>query len=426
MGNEIEGPVGFIIIGSEDVGKLDLGIFIASIIPGGPAERAKKIKPGGRIISLNNISLEGVTFNMAVKIIENSPDEVDLIVSQPKDVSQAVPTEGMNHQKKCDPARSEVSPAASGRNSLQRSCSSNSKEQNINIDELEATLSRSLVPDPGQPQVPTPSAGRLHSENVDSTYSSPPATITAGETYWVELVKENGTFGISVTVKYFTVGFYKVNRVVLTLLCPMETSLEERPGNTDFSLRFSFPGDRLLEVDGVNLCGITHKQAVECLKNSQQVARLVLERRDQRPAEQCPSADDRKKDECVAVSLATTLPDNPESCALVTDEDIFEVTLKKNSSGLGFSFLQTARDSSDHLRSYVVRIKRLFPGQPAEENGEIAVGDIILAVNGKSIEGLSYQEVLHLLRGAPENVTLRLCRPFKGILPGIDQDLLVR
>ncbi|KAM9070659.1 FERM and PDZ domain-containing protein 2 [Sarcophilus harrisii] len=429
---------GFIIIGSEDVGKLDLGIFIASIIPGGPAERAKKIKPGGRIISLNNISLEGVTFNMAVKIIQNSPDQVDLIVSQPKDVSQTVPTEGMNHQKKCDPARSEVSPAASGRNSLQRSCSSNSKEQNINIDELEATLSRSLVPDLGQPQVPTPSAGRLHSENVDSAYSSPPAKITAGETYWVELVKENGTFGISVTGGINTTVPY--GGIYVKSIIPGGPAAKE--GQIEI-------GDRLLEVDGVNLCGITHKQAVECLKNSQQVARLVLERRDQRPAEQCPSAYDRKKDECVAVSLATTLPDNPESCALVTDgqvhieeqdfsnypknfsnypenleDNIFEVTLKKNSSGLGFSVLQTARENSDHLRSYAVRIKRLFPGQPAEENGEIAVGDIILAVNGKSTEGLSYQEVLHLLRGAPENVTLRLCRPLKVILPEIEQDLL--
>ncbi|XP_072483800.1 FERM and PDZ domain-containing protein 2 isoform X3 [Notamacropus eugenii] len=404
---------GFVIIGSENVGKLDLGIFIASIIPGGPAERAKKIKPGGRIISLNSISLEGATFNMAVKMIQNFPDKVDLIVSQPKDVCEAAPTEGMNRQRKHDPARSEVSPAASGRNSLQRSCSSNSKEPTINSDELEATLSWSLVPNLGQPQIPTPSAGGLHSEDPDSAHPSPPAKINTRETYWVELVKENGTFGISVTGGINTSVRY--GGIYVKSIVPGGPAAKE--GQIEI-------GDRLLEVDGVNLCGITHKQAVECLKNSQQVARLVLERRDQRPAEQCPSADDRKKDECVAVSLATTLPDNPESCALVTDDNAFEVTLKKNSSGLGFSFLQTARESSDHLRSYVVRIKRLFPGQPAEENGEIAVGDIILAVNGKPTQGLSYQEVLHLLRGAPEKVTLRLCRPLKGILPEIDQDLL--
>ncbi|XP_068923170.1 FERM and PDZ domain-containing protein 2 [Petaurus breviceps papuanus] len=404
---------GFVIIGSEHVGKLDLGIFIASIIPGGPAERAKKIKSGGRIISLNNMSLEGVTFNMAIKMIQNSPDEVDLIVSQPKDVCEAAPTEGMNRQRKHDPARSEVSPAASGRNSLQRSCSSNSKEQTINIDELEATLSWSLMPNLGQPRAPTPSAGGLHSEDIDSAYPSPPAKINTRETYWVELVKENGTFGISVTGGINTSVRY--GGIYVKSIVPGGPAAKE--GQIEI-------GDRLLEVDGVNLCGITHKQAVECLKNSQQVARLVLERRDQRPTEQRPSADDRKKDECVAVSLATTLPDNPESCALVTDDNIFEITLKKNSSGLGFSFLQTARENSDHLRSYVVRIKRLFPGQPAAENGEIAVGDIILAVNGKPTQGLSYQEVLHLLRGAPEKVTLRLCRPLKGVLPEIDQDLL--
>lgn len=33
-----------------------------------------------------------------------------------------------------------------------------------------------------------------------------------------------------------------------------------------------FPGDRLLQVDGVSLCGLTHKQAVCCLKGSGQVS----------------------------------------------------------------------------------------------------------------------------------------------------------
>lgn len=40
--------------------------------------------PGGRLISLNNISLEGVTFGEAAEVIQNSPEEVQLIVSQPK------------------------------------------------------------------------------------------------------------------------------------------------------------------------------------------------------------------------------------------------------------------------------------------------------------------------------------------------------
>ncbi|KGL80286.1 FERM and PDZ domain-containing protein 2, partial [Tinamus guttatus] len=81
-------------------------------------------------------------------------------------------------------------------------------------------------------------------------------------------------------------------------------------------------------------------------------------------------------------------------------------------------------DACEHLGGAIVRIKRLFPGQPAEENGQIEVGDIILAVNGKPIQGLLYQDVLHLLRGAPPEVTLLLCRPPKGVLPEIEPSTL--
>lgn len=49
------------------------------------------------------------------------------------------------------------------------------------------------------------------------------------------------------------------------------------------------------------------------------------------------------------------------------------------------------RENCSHLKNDLVRIKRLFPGQPAEENGAIAAGDIILAVNGRSTEGLVFQ-----------------------------------
>lgn len=39
---------------------------------------------GGRLISLNHISLEGATFSEAAEVIHSSPEEVQLIISQPK------------------------------------------------------------------------------------------------------------------------------------------------------------------------------------------------------------------------------------------------------------------------------------------------------------------------------------------------------
>ena len=39
---------------------------------------------GGRLISLNQTSLEGMTFSEAAEVMQNSPQEVQLIASQPK------------------------------------------------------------------------------------------------------------------------------------------------------------------------------------------------------------------------------------------------------------------------------------------------------------------------------------------------------
>ncbi|NXJ07114.1 PTN20 phosphatase, partial [Odontophorus gujanensis] len=183
-------------------------------------------------------------------------------------------------------------------------------------------------------------------------------------------------------------------------------------------------GDRLLEVDGISLCGLTHKQAVENLKKSGQIAKLVLERGHHQAAEPCLSTNDRKEDQGAVVSVATSFTDGSKDYSFLTDDNTFEVKLTKNSGGLGFSVLQMEEDGYEHLGGAIVRIKRLFPGQPAEENGEIEVGDIILAVNGKPLQGLLYQDVLHLLRGAPSQVTLLLCRPPKGVLPEIEQSAL--
>lgn len=37
---------GIVIVGEDTVGHFDLGIFVASIVPNGPADRDGRIKPG--------------------------------------------------------------------------------------------------------------------------------------------------------------------------------------------------------------------------------------------------------------------------------------------------------------------------------------------------------------------------------------------
>ncbi|XP_032122781.1 FERM and PDZ domain-containing protein 2 isoform X4 [Sapajus apella] len=391
---------GFVINEGEYSGQADPGIFISSIIPGGPAEKAKTIKPGGQILALNHISLEGFTFNMAVRMIQNSPDNIELIISQSKGVCGNTPNEEKNST-----ANSVVSSADILSFGYQGSLLSHTQDQDRNIEELDMAGVRSLVPRLRHQLSFLPLKG------PGSSCPLSPPEISAGEIYFVELVKEDGTLGFSVTGGINTsvpYGGIYVKSIV--------------PGGPAAKEGQILQGDRLLQVDGVSLCGLTHKQAVQCLKGPEQVARLVLERRGPRTTQQCPSANDSMGDEHTAVSVVTALPGRTSSCVSVTDGLKFEVKLKKNANGLGFSFVHLEKESCSHLKSDLVRIKRLFPGQPAEENGAIAAGDIILAVNGRSTEGLIFQEVLHLLRGAPQEVTLLLCRPPPGALPEMEQE----
>lgn len=68
---------------------------------------------------------------------------------------------------------------------------------------------------------------------------------------------------------------------------------------------------------------------------------------------------------------------------------MFEVGLLKNSSGLGFSFSREENVPGEPAPTSMVRVKKLFPGQPAAESDKIEVGDVILRVNQTSLKGLS-------------------------------------
>uniref|UniRef100_A0A8C6KTF0 Uncharacterized protein n=1 Tax=Nothobranchius furzeri TaxID=105023 RepID=A0A8C6KTF0_NOTFU len=304
---------GFVIVGEDNTGKLDLGIFIASVVPDGPADKDGRIKPGGRLISLNKTSLEGVTFNDAAAILQNSPDEVELIVSQPKRKSCNRPSGGIN---------------------------TNVHNGGIYI--------KTLVPGGAAEQ-----DGRIHI------------------------------------------------------------------------------GDRLLEVDGSNLRGVTHQQAVECLKRTGDVVNLLLEREptivlESRPDSPGPPlihSSSYTQPPRTEVSMETTLNCRAKDYSFITDENTHEVVLRKSLSGLGFSFY-ISQLSSGADRGSVVRIKRLFPGQPAQESGLLREGDVILSVNKERVKDLSYQRVLFLLRGAPSEVHLLICRPGPGSLYDIEDNTL--
>ncbi|XP_053757388.1 tyrosine-protein phosphatase non-receptor type 13 isoform X8 [Panthera pardus] len=498
--------LGFQIIGGEKMGRLDLGVFISSITPGGPADLDGCLKPGDRLISVNSVSLEGVSHHAAIEILQNAPEDVTLVISQPKEKIPKVPStpvhiaNGMkNYLKKpsymqdstVDSSEDHHWPHGTPRHISESSCgqSGGLREGSLSSQDSRtesASLSQSQVNgffaspagdrtwQESQHGSPSPSvtskttekkrasadsngnktknpgisdatdySDRGDSDMDEATYSStqdhqtpkkessssmntsnkmnfktfPSSPPKPGDVFEVELAKNDNSLGISVTGGVNT----SVRHGGIYVKAVIPKGAAESDGRIH-------KGDRVLAVNGVSLEGATHKQAVETLRNTGQVVHLLLEK-GQSPASK----------EHVPITPQCTFPDPdaqgqaPEKMkkmthvkdySFVTEENTFEVKLFKNSSGLGFSFSREDSLIPEQMNASIVRVKKLFPGQPAAESGKIEVGDVILKVNGASLKGLSQQEVISALRGTSPEVSLLLCRPSPGVLPEIDPALL--
>ncbi|XP_067344248.1 FERM and PDZ domain-containing protein 2 isoform X2 [Channa argus] len=395
--------LGIVIVGEDTVGHYDLGIFVASIVPGGPADKDGRIRSGGRLISLNHISLEGVTFNEAAEVMQSSPEEVELIVSQPK---------------------APLSPNSAQSTALRNSESQTMTDSRSGDECLDEIISVMMTPKTGN-RLHIPRRVRVLGTQ-DSCSLSCPLSCVKPEEVTVELRKMAGSLGISIS------GGVNTNLsnggIYIKSLVPGGAA--ERDGRVR-------AGDRLLEVDGINFQGFSYEQAVECLSTTGEVVTLVVKRESinaprvslnadisssvcrQRIS---PATSQLRLPSCTSIgTVPQAMSDQSKDYSFVSDDNTQDVTLTKSANGLGFSFLMCELDPPTREFGSMIRIKQLFPDQPAQESGRIKEGDVLLAINGQSLKDLSYPKVLKLFKTSPPEVRLTLCRPAPGIVPSIDQ-----
>ncbi|XP_018027016.1 uncharacterized protein LOC108682377 isoform X1 [Hyalella azteca] len=106
----------------------------------------------------------------------------------------------------------------------------------------------------------------------------------------------------------------------------------------------------------------------------------------------------------------------------INEGTLFDVTLEKNSRGLGLSLCGGRESKGPHAG--LLRVKKLYPQMPAWLCGQLRVGDIILEANCTVMTGLTSHEALEVLRTTrTSGVHLLLCRPPSGGLLG-DDDVL--
>ncbi|KAM9306684.1 tyrosine-protein phosphatase non-receptor type 13 isoform 2-T2 [Pholidichthys leucotaenia] len=240
-----------------------------------------------------------------------------------------------------------------------------------------------------------------------------------GELYDIVLSKIDSSLGISVTGGVNTT--VRHGGIYVKGLIPK--------GAAELDGRIQ-KGDRVVAVNGKSLEGATHQQAVEILRDTGQVVHLLLEKGNPADSIRAPATPHLTKPSATGDRHQAKNKEQTDGVkqkteySFVTQDNMFEVQLLKNISGLGFSFSREENIPEEPPGSSMVRVKKLFPGQPAAESGRINVGDVILRVNQTPLKGLSQHEVISALRGTGQEVTLLLCRPEPGVLPEMETSAL--
>ncbi|XP_060773376.1 E3 ubiquitin-protein ligase LNX isoform X2 [Neoarius graeffei] len=171
-------------------------------------------------------------------------------------------------------------------------------------------------------------------------------------------------------------------------------------------------GDILLNVNGVDLTGVTRSEAVTNLKNtSSPVVLRVLMRPPDMSSVDCLSPDVSSPSSPGDIKMPLSSDDYSPLWVswlqlprhLYTCKDI---VLRRSTSGsLGFSIVG-GQEELNCNQSFFIR--SIVEGTPAYNDGRIRCGDILLEVNGKSTWGMTHTSLVRLLKELRGRITLTI------------------
>ncbi|XP_037114945.1 multiple PDZ domain protein isoform X1 [Syngnathus acus] len=153
-------------------------------------------------------------------------------------------------------------------------------------------------------------------------------------------------------------------------------------------------GDQILRIGDTDLAGMNSEQVAQVLRNAGSKVKLLIAR-------------DISKDNFSSPVLSQESLDG--ELFDLNDDYEFSVQFTKNSRGLGFTISSYIGDLNS-IYSAGVTVKSILKGSSVDQDGQIHIGDIILSVDGVSLQGCSEQRAMEVLRRTGPVVRLRLLR----------------
>ncbi|XP_056234355.1 inaD-like protein isoform X2 [Seriola aureovittata] len=408
--------LGLSLAGNRDRSRLS--IFVVGLNPGGPAARDGRIRVGDELLEINNQILYGRSHQNASAIIKCATSKVKLILlrnedainqmavppfptpppppvlspASPECVTPAPPsfptlTDGTHPpDSRMSPPSSDIADetreeAEQNNRNRNRSSNSNSNSAPQSLREADTSKQRLKAAESPENELQAPRAlleqqsCRSHSSSSKQTAASPPlispdlqtankdpscCAVVPGQETVLEICKGRSGLGLSI------VGGRDTQLDAIVIHEVYEEGAAARDGRL-------WAGDQILEVNGVDLRGASHEEAIAALRHT--------------PAKVC----------------LMVLRDE----AQYRDEenlDLFKMELQKKSGrGLGLSIVGK-RSGSGVFISEVVR------GGAAELDGRLMQGDQILSVNGDDTRHASQETVAAILKCARGQVHLELGR----------------
>eukprot|EP00794_Sanderia_malayensis_P008083 gene8083-8948_t len=175
---------------------------------------------------------------------------------------------------------------------------------------------------------------------------------------------------------------------------------EGGPAHVDGRIR---AGDEILEVNNVQVRGLTHQDASAILRKAENTAKLVLGRPDD-PSHFTSLA---ALHEQMNSPMTPPPPPRPQLIRMKTVRKEEIITLEKGPTGLGFAIGEGSRAQDGEQGIF---IKNITEGGAAFKDSRLHVGDQLLAVNDHSLIGLGQAEAVNIIKSAEKSVTLLLAR----------------
>ncbi|XP_018334137.1 patj homolog [Agrilus planipennis] len=455
------------------VGGRSTGVVVKSILPGGIADKGRRLQSGDHILQIGGVNLKGLGSEQVAVVLRQAGAHVRMVVARPIEITSAnlqefVPTAPIVPTKiLCDPEEIDKLLSQNGYMQFSNFSHFDAYENQMTLQQGSSEcLTNCVIIDGIIRNSEVASINRLNNykdcdieaptENNFQLFEDLPET----ECFTVEL-KKHKEFGLGITVAGYICEREDLNGIFIRSVSADSDAYRCNKIKIN---------DRIVGVDDEPLENCTNYEAIEKLKKAGEIVKISFERYLRGPKydhlQEALLHNQENKDASPPSPTTTTLSWIPinteinieaegESIASVNSEvlennnneeqevfidenfqaeslDILEESVKQkwqkqvNSdsdivvlhlrklTGLGISLEGTVEVEDGIEQNPRHFIRSILPEGPVGQSGKLRPGDEILEVNGQKLIGVNHVEAVKVLRNLPSAVRLVCARKNQG------------